>query len=167
MHKRFLSSIGRRPSRFPSKSFPQKPRIAANRQEGQESEKATADGDSPEASVSRGVVSSSSTVVEGPPRANFFIETVLRVRGPKQSSTPRRLCPTVRLLTLKQGRGSPAPARNRRGRRVKSKRRIRSCHSNTKVSLQRELPASLRTIQCDYACTDIGGQSGEEFYQKY
>ena len=83
MHKRFLSSIGRRPSRVPPKGFLHEPRIAANQQEGQESEKAIPDGDSPEASVSRGVVSFISTANKGSRHTNVFKETILRVRWPK------------------------------------------------------------------------------------
>ncbi len=79
MHKRFLSSIGRRPSRFPPKDFSQVSKTAANQQEGQESEKAIPDGDSPEASVSRGVVSLVNTVNGDSHHANVVQETVLRV----------------------------------------------------------------------------------------
>lgn len=83
MHKRFLSSFGRRPSRVPPKGFPASARIAANQHEGQESEKAIPDGDSPEASVARGVVSFVAAVNEGSRHANVYKETILRVWRPK------------------------------------------------------------------------------------
>lgn len=85
MHKRFLSSIGRRPSRIPPEGFPHERSIAANQQKGQESEKAIPDGDSPEASVSRGVVSFVSTVNKDSRHSNVVKETVLRVWRPKYS----------------------------------------------------------------------------------
>ncbi len=57
----------------------QESRMAANQQEGQESEKAIPDGDSQEASVSRGVVSLIKTVDGDSHHANVVKETVLRV----------------------------------------------------------------------------------------
>ena len=53
--------------------------MAANQQQGQESEKAIPDGDSPEASVSRGVVSHASNVNGGPRHADRVVETILRI----------------------------------------------------------------------------------------
>lgn len=83
MHKRFLSSIGRRPSRVPPKNFPHEARISANQEEGQESEKSIPNGDSPEASVSRGVVSFAGIMNEISQPADAFKEIILRVWRPK------------------------------------------------------------------------------------
>ena len=79
MHKRFLSTIGRRPSKVPLQGFSQKPSTSVNHQEGQKSEKAVPDGDSPEASVSRGVVSSTKRSGRGFRHVNAIKEIVLRV----------------------------------------------------------------------------------------
>lgn len=100
MHKRFLSSIGRRPSRLTLPGFSCEPRIAANRQQGQESEKAIPDGDSPEASVSRGVVSFVSIVNEGSRHANISKRLFCESGGPNNQVRPCSLYATVRLLTL-------------------------------------------------------------------
>ena len=67
----------------PLKDLPQEPRIDINEQEGQESDKAIPDGDSPEASVSRGVVSSIYTVNGGAHHAKVVKEAILRVRRTK------------------------------------------------------------------------------------
>ena len=87
--------------------------------------------------------------------------------GPNNQVRPCSLVTTFRLLTLKQGRRSPASTRHRRGRRVESKGRIRSRTSHTKISLQGQFPASLCTIQCNNAGTHTSGQSREKFHQKY
>ena len=67
----------------PPKSPSHEPRIAANQQEGQESEQSIPNGDSPEASVSRGVVSSVGTINEISRHADAFKATILRVWRPK------------------------------------------------------------------------------------
>lgn len=167
MHKRFLSSIGRRSSKIPLKGFSHEPRTAAKVQQGQESEKAIPDGDSPEASVSRGVVSDAGTTKGDSRHPNVVKETILRVRRTKQSGMTLRSFRNTSLTNLKQGRRGSASTHHRRGRRVKSKRRIRSRASHTEISLQGELSASLRTIQCNNAGTDTGGQSGEKLHQKH
>ena len=87
--------------------------------------------------------------------------------GPNNQVRPYSLVTTFHLLTLKQGRRSPASTRHRRGRRVESKGRIRSRASHTEISLQGEFPASLCTIQCNNAGTHTSGQSRKEFHQKY
>ena len=97
MHKRFLSSIGRRSSRFPLKDIWQEPSAAANHQEGQESEKAIPDGDTPEASVSRGVVSLSMRVNRGARYTKVIKETILRVWRTKQSGTTMQPCHNISL----------------------------------------------------------------------
>ena len=53
--------------------------MAANQQQGQESEKSIPDGDSPEASVSRGVVSLVNWIDGSSRHADFIKETILRV----------------------------------------------------------------------------------------
>ena len=97
MHKRFLSSIGRRSSRFPLKDISQKPSAAANHLQGQESEKAIPDGDTPEASVSRGVVSFSMMVNRGARNTKVIKETILRVWRTEQSGTTMQSCQSTSL----------------------------------------------------------------------
>ena len=87
--------------------------------------------------------------------------------GPNNQVPPCRLFATVRLLKLNQGRRSAASSRDCRGCRVKSKGRIRSRPSNTKVPLQGKLPTSLRPVQCNHACTDTRRQSREKFHKKH
>ena len=101
MHKRFLSSIGRRSSTFPSNDISQEPSAAANHQEGQESEKAIPDGDTPEASVARGVVSFAMTVNRGARYTKAIKETILRVWRTKQSGTTMQSCHSTSLADAK------------------------------------------------------------------
>ena len=101
MHKRFLSSIGRRSSTFPVKDISQKPSAAANHYEGQESEKAIPDGDTPEASVSRGVVSLSMAVHRDARYTKVIKETILRVWRTKQSGMTMQSCHRISLADTK------------------------------------------------------------------
>ena len=87
--------------------------------------------------------------------------------GPNNQVQSCSLVAASHLLTLKQGRRSPASTRHRRGCRVESKGRIRSRASHTEIPLQGEFPASLCTIQCNNVGTHTSGQSREKFHQKY
>ena len=139
-------------------------------QEGQESEKVIPDGDSPEASLSRGVVSAIGALDRDLRHTNFFSKRLFCESGGPNNQVWHRmpsLTKNNRLLMLKQGRRSVASTRHCRCRRVKSKGRIRSRPSNTKVSFEGELPAGLRTVQCDHVGTNTGRQSRKKFHQEY
>lgn len=74
---------------------------------------------------------------------------------------------TAPKLICRQGRGSPSPARHRRSCRVKPASCSRGCQPNPKIPVQRQLPASLRPIQCHHARAHPGRQSRQIVHKEH